>query len=129
MSLPYDPERKTSTNDLSRADYEISVLRSEWDALQERLRNVIPVVKMPLDEAKDPVAALIWHKAELAALRSAAAEMAEALETAAQELYHSAHSSGDPADETNMQSDAITYRECRAALSRWSALTGKDATK
>jgi hypothetical protein len=166
VSLPYDPERLTGTNDLSRSDYErggpmstpasrlvtpltmsaveevasrigsagtvvgtmlfaeLDATRAERDALQERLRNVIPIVQMPLDEAKDPVAALIWHKAELAKLRSAAADMAEALGRADTQICDAEKLAIEHAEDYRLAVSAI-----RSVLSRWSALTGKDATK
>lgn len=63
------------------------------------------------EEAALIVRAVNSHEALVSALRDAA----EMLDAAAIEFYQSAHSSGDPADESNMQSDALSYRECRAA--------------
>jgi hypothetical protein len=44
------------------------------------------------------------------------AKMVEALKEAAHELYDSAHSSGDPSDESNMQSNAVASRKVTEAL-------------
>lgn len=45
-------------------------------------------------------------------------EMREALQSASEELYQISHPSGDPDDESNMDSYAAAYRECRSALSK-----------
>jgi len=45
-------------------------------------------------------------------------DMLEALRDARDELYHSEHSSGDPHNESNMQSDAVTYRTVCAVLAK-----------
>jgi hypothetical protein len=46
----------------------------------------------------------------------ALSDVVKALEDAAQELYDSCHSSGDPMNESNMQCDAVAYRNARKAL-------------
>lgn len=73
------------------------------------------------------------HDARLRAVNAdlvAALELAiSALESARQEFYDSAHSSGDPSDESMMTSDAIEYRKCaNAAIVARSALARARST-
>ena len=44
------------------------------------------------------------------------AELLEACKSAMQELYDLSHSSGNPDDPNNMQSDAVVYRELKTAI-------------
>ena len=44
--------------------------------------------------------------------------MREALQAAKEELYQISHSGGNPDDESNMDSYAAAYRECKNALSK-----------
>jgi hypothetical protein len=53
-----------------------------------------------------------------AALCAAAADLLDACEQAARELYDTAHSSGDPDDPSNMDGVAAIYRLCKSALAK-----------
>lgn len=53
-----------------------------------------------------------------ALLVAASPDMYATLISASRELYDACHSSGDPDDETNMQTTAVVYREVRDALNK-----------